>query len=553
MMNSQTRVGGENVQRLAIFRVVIVLVAMASVGCGASDAPSEPPKPSEPERKPPAMEQPPAASHVEAPTATPIARQPGKTVAEPELIDDDGQTLWESSTHGGPIKLAYLPPGCQIILALRPAEMLAHPEGERIAAALGPIGGSAMRCVEQTVGIPLRDIEELLIGWQVTRDGKWDTTLVVSGKPSELKKAIDALRPSATSQQREETSYLIANNSAYWQPMRADGRLLVIASLATLPDIIDLAGSPPPLRRDVERLLAHTDATRQVTLLFAPSFLFGDGNGIFSGETLRLRDPLFWFFGDDLSAVALSLHWADDFYLELAAVPTLDSPTKKVGNQLAQRLSKTPERLTSFLSTLKPSDYSQAIVARFPDMVRTLAAYTRHRADRDHVVLRCYLPVAAGQSLLMGAELTLAEAAGGASSATTPVAENAAPKSVGERLQKRTSLRFTKDTLEAGLKMLADDVGVEIVIRGPDLQLDGITKNQSFGIDLSDKSAEEILVQVLRLANPDKSATGPADPKQKLVYVVQPKSGTGSEAIFVTTRAAAQKRGDPLPGVFTAK
>jgi hypothetical protein len=151
----------------------------------------------------------------------------------------------------------------------------------------------------------------------------------------------------------------------------------------------------------------------------------------------------------------------------------------------------------------------------------------------------------------MGAELTLGESQGGAKSSAGPAADVATAKSIQERLQKRTSLRFTKDTLEAALKMLADDIGVEIIIRGPDLQLDGITKNQSFGIDLPDKPAGEILVQILRLANPDKTATGPADPKQKLVYVVQTKPGTDSETIFVTTRAAAQKRRDAIPAIFT--
>ena len=73
--------------------------------------------------------------------------------------------------------------------------------------------------------------------------------------------------------------------------------------------------------------------------------------------------------------------------------------------------------------------------------------------------------------------------------------------------------------------MLAQDVGVEIVILGPDLQLDGITRNQLFGIDMADRPAEEILVEILRRANPDKLATGPADPRQKLVYVVRPGRG----------------------------
>jgi hypothetical protein len=41
-------------------------------------------------------------------------------------------------------------------------------------------------------------------------------------------------------------------------------------------------------------------------------------------------------------------------------------------------------------------------------------------------------------------------------------------------------------------------------------------------------------------------ATGPADPRQKLVYVV------GPAAIFITTRAQVAERGETLPAAFRA-
>ena len=534
-------------------RRLIVLATLAITGCGTADTPAEAP-PAEPPAR--AASQPSAAeshSHQEPPAAElPRAAAPSP-IAESNLVDDDGKTLWESPTHGRPLSVAYLPPGCQLILEMRPAELLERPEGEKMVAALGPTGERAVRFVEQAAGIPLRDVERLLVGWQTTRDGAWDTTLVVSAKPPAMTKAIDALRASAAPQERDSENYLIADDCAYWQPKSSGGRVLVIASKTAMADIMDLSGSPPPLRRDIERLLSYTDSARQATLLVAPSYLFGEGTGLFAGEAAQLRDPLFWFLGDDLSAAALSVDVGESCFVELVAVPTLDVPTNKVANQLAQRLTKSPDRLASYIASLGPSDYGRTVVARLPEMVRTLANYTRHQADRDHVVLRCYLPAAAGQNLLMGAELTIAETSGGGNARSSVADESGSRMSVRERLQRHTSLRFSKDTLEAALQMLAADVGVEIVIRGADLQLDGITKNQSFGIDLADKPAEEILTQILRLANPDKSASGLADPKQKLVYIVEPKLPGGPEVVFVTTRAAAKKQGETLPAVFTAK
>ena len=95
-------------------------------------------------------------------------------------------------------------------------------------------------------------------------------------------------------------------------------------------------------------------------------------------------------------------------------------------------------------------------------------------------------------------------------------------------------------------------MGVDIEILGRDLQLAGITKNQSFGIDLKDQPACDILLEILRLANPDRAATGAADPRQMLVYTIQ-HSAVDKWRIVVTTRAAAAARGDRLPDIFHPK
>ncbi len=88
--------------------------------------------------------------------------------------------------------------------------------------------------------------------------------------------------------------------------------------------------------------------------------------------------------------------------------------------------------------------------------------------------------------------------------------------------------------------MLSKEIDVDVVILGPDLQLEGITKNQSFGLDERQQPAGDILQKVLKLANP----------QGKLVYVVRPQGDR--EAIFVTTRAAAAKRGEKIPPEFDA-
>ena len=201
--------------------------------------------------------------------------------------------------------------------------------------------------------------------------------------------------------------------------LRTVAENLLIESSApekSIAEIIDLDGNPPPLRRDMERLLDCTDSDRNMTFLFMPTALFAERDSVFSGQLSPLRDPVFWFLGDEFSAVAISLHWDKNFFVELVAIPTLDTSPEQASRILAERLAELPDRIEKYLATLEPQPYSQNVLARFPLMLRTMVNFTRSGVEGDHVVLRCYLPADAGRKLLMGAELTLAESLGVAGS-----------------------------------------------------------------------------------------------------------------------------------------
>ncbi len=154
-------------------------------------------------------------------------------------------------------------------------------------------------------------------------------------------------------------------------------------------------------------------------------------------------------------------------------------------------------------------------------------------------MLAAYLPQTAAHNLIMGAELTLLQTPGAAP--TTALAPAAvAPQSIAETLKRKVSLSFPRDSLDRVMDVLAQDLGIEILILGADLQLEGITKNQSLNnVDERDQPADEILRKLLAMANPD----------GKLVYVIG-KNDAGQAALLITTRAAVQKRGDALPEGF---
>jgi hypothetical protein len=543
--------------RLVIGSIVGTLV-LALFALAAYDHFSADDEPAPPARD--AMQQP---QLPQTPVVTPKPDEqppnPPASADEIELVDDDGQTLWQSPTQGKPFELAYLPPGVQIVVALRPDALANHAESEKLLASLGPVGERAVELFNNALRDP-EGVEHAVIGCEARPDGTWLTTFAarLSGGKSAVEH-IAAKLPKSVAMEYNGRDFRVHEGRAYYAPDAGDGKVLVVAPENAIQDIIDLDGQAPPLRRDVERLLEHTDADREVTIVIAPNSLFSEGRSIFRGELSELREPLYWFLGDELSAAALSFHWDEDFFLELAATPTLDTSPETAARILKARVEEGADKLEAYIVSRNLNAYGRQVIARFPAMARKLATYTRSGFEPDCAVLRCYLPVVAGHNLLMATELTLADAAAGraaganlqwnaAAEAASPAASHAA-MSMDERLTQRTSLRFARDTLEAALEQLSQDIGVAIVIRGPDLQADGITKNQSFGINVENKPASEILVEILRLANPDKSATGADDLRQKLVYVIG-RGESGEEQIVITTRARVAERQESLPAVF---
>ena len=115
-----------------------------------------------------------------------------------------------------------------------------------------------------------------------------------------------------------------------------------------------------------------------------------------------------------------------------------------------------------------------------------------------------------------------------------------------ERLSRITSLSFGQETLAAALALLSAEIGVPIELDGTALRAEGITRNQSFALDLAGGTARDVLLEIVLLAIPDRSATSPRDPRQELVYVVDRRA----QRILVTTRAAATSGGHPLPPAF---
>jgi hypothetical protein len=500
-------------------------------------------RPPEPRAAEPAVATPPVTPlppEEESPQPAPAAaaESPGF------VIVDDPALPWAPPGVPTALTLTHLPAGSQLLLAARPAEVLADDEGRLLVKALGPGVESLLATVASACGCPPEKIETLQAGWQPAgTDGfvvGWAARLVggtsLPDDEAFRTKAWGAAAPHAT------TGEVIHRGPtlAYWAPSSARGSVLVAAPADALEEMVAAAGAGTPqlmLTPDLERLVGKLDGSRHLTILGSPYALLNGGRSMLSGPLEPLAAAVDALVGESVQAAALSVHCGRDFYVELDAVATLDRSAAVFARQIAERIAGYPAAAKAYCAARDLHPYGRAVVMELPTMVRTLAANVRSGAEGKVAVVNAYLPRHAGHNIALAAELALAQAA-----AATPVSFEpsvpAAPRDAVGRLGTTMTLSFAKDTLEKSIQMISDEIGVPMEIVGPDLQLEGITKNQSFALDEHDKPAGEILRAILAKANPD----------GKLVYVVRKKDGV--ESIEITTRAAAAKRGDVLPAAY---
>lgn len=509
------------------------------------------------------------AAVVEAqPAATPQDPAPPSAPPARQTLVDDATLPWASPTDGPPPTLAYLPPGSQLVLRARLADLVATREGGLFLKSLGPAAELALARLLTWCGGDAAAVDVVQAGWQAGgpdevvggyavwfRDGRTPPTDAAARQA--------AWGPTKTETIAGETVHQSATHS-FWVPAAEQGRVLVVvprsadaaagrgpapggeADEPLVAAVIRTAatfaaeapgGARAVLPGDLETLVAMLDADRHVTLLGSPHYLLNAGRVVLAGPLARLADPIDALLGGSLQAAALSIHFGDSAYVELDAVASPDEPAKQLAPALLGRVEGLADTVEAYCTALDPDPYGRKLVFRLPAMLRVLAAQARGGPEGRGVVLNAYLPPHAPHNIALAAEIALAQAPGRVAPAAGPSAA-AEPTGALGRLAKTMTLTFAKDNLERSIQMVSEETGVPMEILGGDLQLEGITKNQSFGLDEKDKTADEILRVILAKSNPD----------GKLVYIV--KEQDGEEWVLITTRAAVEKRGDTLPPAY---
>lgn len=476
------------------------------------------------------------------------AAQPASTTG-PFVVAEDEMLPWLPPTAGPPPTFRYLPQGSQLILEARPAEVLATADGQLIVQAGDTRLAQAIASLEALLEAPLATVDRLQIGWQAAADGQ-PLTAIWARLMSPQADAGSAPVPGETPVTSEATPEAATaagvhvetvGNWVRWRPAEAEGLEVVVASADLQEELVAAGSAEVALPRSLRPLLPALDRDRQFTLFGSPHYFVHDGRRLLPPAVQPLLDPLEHLLGADCPAAAVSFHLDDRTYLELAALGPPVGSARELERRFSEELAAMPDKVEDVVSKRTWSPYGRRLVLRLPQVLRLAAANVKVGRDRrDLVMANTYLPQLAGHNLGLAATLVLEQIAADPQGKAVSAGQPAAPVlTVAERLRQPVTIVFASDTLETAVAMLAEESGIPVTIAGADFELAGITKNQSFGLNERQVPAEEILLTILRKSD---NNTG------KLVYI---KRGDGlAEELVITTRKAAEQRGETIPEVF---
>ena len=472
---------------------------------------------------------------------------------------DASNTIWESPTRGVRTELRYLAPGPKMVLSAHPHRMVVAP-WENVLQACNLTPAKLNHSLEKEIGFSAEDIERLDIGFYPQAD-KLDTVWVCYLSKSQSIQSFESRWETDTSKLYAGEPIYCRGEFWFYKPS-GKSKVFCVGKEKYIEQIIDwlgeetqldderldvLASSPHPLAS----LAQVTDGDRDINLLFDSNFIRSSRETLYKQYGEPFHAAITWLLGpgEHIQAGLLSLNLDKAFFCELQLFCTRDKRPKVVASDLHSRLERAPASLNRFLLGQSISDYSRATLAVAPDMLRALFRYTRfaqHQPRSRLAMLRVYLPVTAAAHLALVAERLLDEVSQPRASTA-----NRVPLSLEQRLSKPITLIFGRDNLRNAIQQVAQESGIEIKIIGEDLEQEGITQNQSFGINLTHQSVQNILTAILKLANPTRGVRL-TDDAQKLIYIIKRESPANSPAIWITTRAAAADRGDTIPPIFTA-
>jgi serine/threonine protein kinase len=470
------------------------------------------------------------------------------------VISDDKTLPWAPPTSGDPFSLEMLPPEAQVWMYWKPAKFAQDPQGAQLLSVLEADSTPGTEYLTSRAGTTLDNLNDVLIAFYPGKEGKPEIairfTLNTELPLTELKAKWGNVQEAKSG---KSTIFTNDRSEAYFitlDALASDQKVktFTVGPQKRIDELVALDGGLPPLRRQLEQLHRRTDANADLTILFAPGFLFTDGRQILSTSVPALREPLAQILATDMQAGMLTTTLKPNWYVEVRLVGNADQDASRIATDLNQRFTNLPDEIESrTIAGTFDSSWGK-LSLRYPQMLRELLKHLRVNVEDGQAIANFYLPKVAAPNLIVASWL-----AAHSDSAKTLVANNNEPTdqptiTPDQFLDRPIKLAFDQESLEIALQSIAEATADGLPASQPKLAMeldyssmekDGITQNQQIRQFMHNgKPLREVLTELVKRANPTPGIQDTTSAEMKFVWIlVDAADKPGGKKVLLTTRA----------------
>lgn len=493
-----------------------------------------------------------------------------KSVNGYSVVESD-RLLWvpPHAFDSGPPSLELLPPGPAGILSVSLARVIESPDWSPLRKAFQTEIEMLVSLAADRAGVSESNIQRCTVALFPGKAGWPEVTLAIELKqPVSIKtltdrwEAFESRTPEGftvfAGEEMDSDAYFLADGEKGKVESDAEVERFAVGPLNRIREVAENEGGSIPLTRSLQTLWDQSSSESDLVLLMTPNFLFADGRELLRSAAPEFQEPAKRWLIPDVSAVTFAATaTGSDMYLELRQAISGGATPSTLLKSFRDVLKTWPDWADDFILRSVPDPSWRLLANRLPMMLRFVGEHTRSTIIDDTVVASTYLPTNAAAQVSLASVLAMNTAPGELVAEATPTTESL---SVEDMLNRPMSISFTQESLQFAVAAVTDDFSQslpagatmpKVRVIGGDLELSGITQNQQIrGFEKSGEPLRKVLTDLVLGANPDKTATGPKDPKQSLVWVIHPKGKSPSETeILITTRAASAGKYE-LPAEF---
>jgi hypothetical protein len=542
---------------------VAVLILLIGLIAGDSSEPDPQPR----RRPPPPSVVPPVTNQPDVDASGPSPPSVDESVAGYELVSDDRLLFvppYPADSPSAPRDL--LPPGPAVLLSIQLAGVVQDPTGSALIAGMSTELQSLIQSAADRAKLPVDSIRRLSVALHPGEQGWPEVSLAVDlGEPILADMLIEKLGVDAARTRDNDTIYVgdEEDSDAYYWP-DPEGESIsryAVGSIDRISEVASLGGSSIPLPRSSQSLWDGASAESELVVLFNPNFLFADGRALLNSAAPEFIAPLKRLLQPDVAAALVTVNLCEQnlVFIEARFAPSGGISEAALMRNVTEAVAGWPDWADRFILESVSDPSWRLLASRLPSMMRFVASQSRFGISNGAIVANAYLPAEAFPQVALATLLAMnTPPSAGQSSMVT---QNQAALTIDQMLDREMTVSFDQESLEFALEAIVnafrDDLppGSDMLdarIIGGDLQLMGITQNQQVrDFAKTNEPLRAVLTDLVVRANPDKSSTGPADPKQALIWVIAEDSADSEKKeILITTRQAAKSKNYELPNEF---